>query len=86
MALNIKDPECDRLARELARRTGETITEAVTKAILDRLKRETAYMAGTSAFVEEVMEISRRIAAMPRVNDLTEDEVLGYDEWGAPTR
>lgn len=83
MALNIKDPECDRLARELARRTGETITEAVTKAILDRLKRETAYMAGTSAFVEDVMAISRRMAAMRVESDETPDEFL-YDEQGLP--
>lgn len=83
MALNIKDPECDRLARELARRTGETITEAVTKAILDRLKRETAYMAGTSAFVEDVMAISRRMAALRIDSHETPDEFL-YDEHGVP--
>lgn len=29
MPLSIKDPEADRLAREVARRTGETITRAV---------------------------------------------------------
>lgn len=40
MALNIKDPEADRLARALAAQTGETITEAVIKALRERLKRE----------------------------------------------
>ncbi len=39
MVLNIKDPEAERLARELAARTGETITETVVKALRERLKR-----------------------------------------------
>ena len=39
MALNIKDPETDRLARELADRMGTTITEALKVALQDRLLR-----------------------------------------------
>ena len=33
MALNIKDPEADRLARQLAAKTGETLTETVIAGI-----------------------------------------------------
>ena len=40
MALSIKTEEADRLARELARLTGETMTEAVTKSLKERLERE----------------------------------------------
>jgi len=39
MALNIKDPETDRLARELAAATGESITVAARRAIEERLER-----------------------------------------------
>jgi antitoxin VapB len=39
MSLNIKDPETDTLARELAQATGETITQAVTIAVRERLER-----------------------------------------------
>ena len=39
MALNIRNPETDRLAREVASITGETKTEAVTRALEDRLAR-----------------------------------------------
>jgi hypothetical protein len=38
MALSIKDPEADRLARELAARTGETLTEAIVVALLDETR------------------------------------------------
>ena len=37
MPLNIRNPETERLATELARRTGETKTEAVTTVVLDRV-------------------------------------------------
>ena len=39
MALNIKNPEAHKLAEELARRTGENMTEAVTQALRERLER-----------------------------------------------
>jgi antitoxin VapB len=40
MTLRIKHPAADRLARELAQVTGESLTEAVIKALRERLKRE----------------------------------------------
>ncbi len=43
MGLNIKKPETHRLAEELAKRTGESMTAAVTTAVrerLDRVRRE----------------------------------------------
>ena len=39
MALSIKTDEADRLARELSRLTGENMTEAVTRALAERLER-----------------------------------------------
>jgi antitoxin VapB len=49
MALSIKTAEADELARSLARLTGESITEAVTAALRERLARERARreMAGS---------------------------------------
>jgi hypothetical protein len=40
MALSIKSDEADRLARELAAETGETLTVAVVIALRERLDRE----------------------------------------------
>jgi antitoxin VapB len=43
MGLNIKNPETHWLAEELAKRNGESMTEAVTTAVrerLDRVRRE----------------------------------------------
>lgn len=82
MALNIKDPEADRLARELAARTGETITETVVKALRERLKRETA--KAPVELKDEIMAISRRAGQIPRHTGRTADEVIGYDKKGLP--
>ena len=39
MSLNIKNSETARLARELAAATGESVTQAVTLAVRERLQR-----------------------------------------------
>ncbi len=40
MALSLKNPETERLARQLARATGESVTRAVTLALKEKLERE----------------------------------------------
>ena len=82
MAINIKHAEADRLARELAARTGETITEAVLKSLRERLKRQGA--KSPLSLRHEIMEISRRAAALPRRTGRAADEIIGYDERGLP--
>jgi antitoxin VapB len=39
MGLNIKNEETQKLARELARLTGESLTAAITEAVRERLDR-----------------------------------------------
>ncbi len=84
MALNIKDPEADRLARELAAKTGETLTETVIEALRQRLKREAA--KAPLSLKDEIMAISQRSARLPRRTGRTPDEIVGYDEDGLPGR
>jgi antitoxin VapB len=84
MALNIRNPEADRLATELAALSGESKTEAVIRALEDRIDRVRRERSGKS-LAEEIMEIGRRCAALPVYDDRTADEILGYDENGLPT-
>ena len=83
MTLSIKDQETDRLARRLAHLTGESITDAVKKAVVDRLGREERRRGVAS--LEEIMAIARRCASRPALDHRTDDEILGYDERGLPT-
>lgn len=83
MALSIKDPEADRLARELAARTGETLTEAIVVALRERLARETGRTRAV-LLSEELAAIRRRCAGLPVLDNRSEDEILGYDQDGLP--
>lgn len=83
MSINIKDPETDRLARDLAAQTGESITQAVKIALKERLKRESAKTE--VGLADQLMEISRRASKLPRLTNKTPDEILGYDDAGLPT-
>ena len=84
MAINIKDSETDRLAREVAKRTGETITDAIRTALQECLRRLVGrYTASTKR--ERLYEILTRVDALPRLDTRSEDEILGYEESGIPS-
>jgi antitoxin VapB len=84
MALSIKDPETERLARALAARTGESITVATRRAIEERLRR-TGALARKAALLEDMEAMQRRLSALPILDARTADEIIGYDESGLPS-
>ena len=83
MSLNIKNEEAHRLAQELARLTGESMTVAVSEAIRERLER----VRGRSKkdLADRLLEIGRECAAHLKEpgKSLDIDELL-YDEKGMP--
>lgn len=84
MALNIKDPATDALARELAAQTGESITEAIRIAMCERLARLRRRSSATSRTMDLQRFIDRgRERAV--LDDRPAEEILGYDENGLPT-
>jgi antitoxin VapB len=83
MALSIKHPEADKLARELARRTGESLTEAVVTALRERLRREEGRVRSRD-LVKDLEAIARRCSRLPVLDGRTPDEILGYDRNGVP--
>lgn len=80
MALSIKSERADRLARELADLTGESITDAVIAAIEDRLEIERRQRRTRS--LDDIVD---RFAQLPVRDDRSPDEILGYDGSGVPT-
>jgi len=86
MALSIRDPETDRLARELAALTGESMTEGIRTALAERLTRtRSAREDAVRRLVADVRAIQERVAQLPVLDDRSEDEILGYDADGLPT-
>lgn len=85
MALNIKDPATDRLARQLARETGETLTDAVRIAMEQRLARVRRQAgAGVEARRLALQRFIDRGRARPTLDARSADEILGYDADGLP--
>jgi len=60
MALSLKDKETDRLAREVAALTGETLTDAIR--IAERLERERLRRGQSARLADRLMEIGRHVA------------------------
>lgn len=83
MALSLKDPEADRLAREVAERTGETLTGAIVVALRERLARLRG-RGRRRPLRDELREIGKRCASLPTLDHRPDDEILGYDERGLP--
>lgn len=83
MALSIKDPETDRLARALADTTGESLTEAIRRALEERLARETQQRT-KYRLVTAVKRVQERLASLPVLDDRDADAIIGYDEHGLP--
>jgi antitoxin VapB len=83
MALSIRNPKAEQLAREVAAASGETLTQAIIHALEERLQR----LRGRKKIldpVEEIMKISKRCSQLPDQDSRTADDILGYDQHGVP--
>jgi antitoxin VapB len=81
LALSIKNPEAERIAAEIAKRTGETYTKAVIVALQERLERLTGRRKGPD-LLEAIMRISRRCQKLADIDKRSAEEILGYGDKG----
>ena len=82
MALNIKDDEAQRLGRELAELTGESITTAVIVSLHERLERVRAGSEPPERRADRIVALGGQIAAALRSHDMTVEDL--YDDQGLP--
>jgi antitoxin VapB len=82
MALSLKDAETDRLARAVAKLTGESLTEAVRNALAERLERERRKRGRARSLAERLDEIALHCASLPDYDTRTPEEIVGYDDKG----
>ena len=80
MALNIKDPQTDRLVRELAELTGESITVATRTAVEERLN-SLRRRQRSSSDLRGIIERGRTRAIL---DTRSPEEIIGYDQAGLP--
>jgi antitoxin VapB len=83
VALNIKNPVAERLAQELARETGESLTEAVIVSLRERLENRRRRQH-SRRLVSDVAELQALVRAQPDRDPRPPEEILGYDAFGLP--
>lgn len=86
--LNIKNPEAYELAKELAARTGETLTDAVIASLRQRLESKKGLRSPEEVerIMEETRKLQERMARHPVLDPRSSAEIIDdlYDEWGLP--
>jgi antitoxin VapB len=81
MALSIKNAQAERLAKELARESGKTVTSSVIDALEQALLRVRGRRTAPSVR-DAILEVSERCAALPDLDTRAPEEILGYDQRG----
>ncbi|HXW26110.1 MAG TPA: type II toxin-antitoxin system VapB family antitoxin [Xanthobacteraceae bacterium] len=85
MGILIKRPDAEAKIRELAARTGETITEAVERAVDERLARLPPPRRKGRIDRKKLAELHAYFDSLPRMNEhLSDEDIVGYDEDGVP--
>ena len=81
MALSIQNSKAEKLAREVAAQSGETITQAIIRALEERLERMRGRRT-VSDTAAEILKISKRCSQLPDRDARIPEEILGYDDIG----
>ena len=81
MALSIRNPRAEKLAREIASMSGENITQVIIKALEDHLERLRGRRTSPDTY-NEIMNISSRCRSLPDIDKRSPDEILGYNKTG----
>jgi antitoxin VapB len=83
MAFNIKNDETDELLRRLVAVTGESLTDAVTVSLRERLRR--VERAENDDRLRRILDLAAAAHRLPVLAASDADAVLGYDTDGLPT-
>jgi antitoxin VapB len=85
MGVFIKNPVTEAKIRELAARTGESLTEAIDHAVAERLGRLGQTKRKGRVDRKKLAKLLSYFDTLPKVNEsLTDEEIIGYDENGLP--
>ena len=83
MALSLKDPETDRLAREVSQLTGESLTQVVRTALAERLVRERLRRGlPKESLAEQLDALAMEFPPLADIESRAHGEAIEYDENG----
>jgi antitoxin VapB len=77
--LYIKNPAAHRLAQQLSKQMGLTLTDTVIHALEEQVRKTLRPLDR-----KKIDAICAKVSALPVLDARTPDEILGYDEYGVP--
>jgi antitoxin VapB len=85
MGILLNNAATEKKIRKLARRTGETLTEAIDRAIDDRLARlSPAQRKKGRLDRKKVAKVLAYFDSLPVDDPRSPDDIIGYNEHGVP--
>jgi antitoxin VapB len=85
MSVTISNPTTESKIRKLAKRTGESLTQAVDRAVTERLAVTPSRRRRRRVDRKKLAELLAYFDSLPRINEhLTDDELIGYGPDGLP--
>lgn len=84
MAFHVSSERVDQNVRRLAALTGQSLTDAIDSAVIDKLRRLEPRKPDPN-YVEDLLRMAAEIRSKLRPTGQTPDELLGYDENGLPS-
>lgn len=86
MGVIIKNAATEAKIRKLAARTGQSLTEAVDQAVAERLERLGPRRGKGRVDRKRLAELLAYFDSLAKINEnLTDEEIIGYDDSGLPT-
>ena len=77
--LYIKNPVAHDLAEQLSKKTGLTLSDVVIQALEEKVRQTRRPLDRN-----KIEALSKRLRALPVKDSRTQDEILGYDQFGIP--
>jgi antitoxin VapB len=85
MSILIRNPKTEKKIRQLAKRKGVTLTDAVDRAMDNELAQLGPARKRRKVDRKRLAELLAYFDSLPKINEhLTDDEIIGYDEHGLP--
>jgi antitoxin VapB len=81
MAMSIRNPKAEALARETAREAGETLTDAIIHSLEERLAKLRGRRTQQD-LVRQILEIAYRSSSLPDLDPRSAEDILGYGRDG----
>lgn len=82
MGINVKNRQVEERLRELCRLTGESVTEAIGKAVEQRLV-SIGNRTSSMGLKDALLSLGQECARLPDLDTRSSDEILGYNQEGS---